>query len=260
MTTRLEHILSELARIHAPHLPAAAARQPDPARFMAQELAGAGVLVMVGEVPEHLLAGREQLVENWMLAYGDLYLLLVKALFPSYTRFAPYYADGHLPAIVVIEGESSPVMRALAGYVAPYIHLRQDESRASVPEVRGLMALVLDELEANDLPQGRYQTLIRGGMESIFRLLELPVRQVALTAFEQEILRPLPQHKAPSRKTAPPERPATLPPDAPADPQAGPLQQSRIPIFFRPGGSTGEGGKRRPPVPKLPPRKGRGGG
>lgn len=248
---RLENILSTLARRHAPELLAQVGQQPDSRtrlHDLADGLARVGVLVLVGQLPEALQAQREAQVNAWIGAYGDLHRLLVTRLFPSFVGIRATYADDRLPPVVVIESECAPPATVIAGYVVPYLALRQREREINTQELSGVMRAMLDDLEAGDLTHSAYESLLQEGIDILKRMRRLGIGAVALTRFRRELF--------PGGPPAPPV------PEAPRRGTTGPLFDTEVPVFFRPTGSaTGSSGdgatpRRRPPIPDLPPRSG----
>lgn len=273
MNARLEAIMRQLVQRHASHLinvPSA-----DDKHRMAQwarGLAHQGVLVLVGDVPQGFLGSREEALRDWISAYGELYYLLVNALFPSLRRIQAAYADNKRPTMIILDGDASYVLSSFCGYIVPYVARRQTDTVTSQPEIQGLMQLMLQKLLGEDIERDRYDAVIHDGIDVIQRLLEIPVRQMPLADFERPIFRDksagalsmtgllrsvdlMPLNDAPPRPTSMPENvpdhQPNDPPQAPPDPATGgnkladPLFRSDAPIFFPPRPKTGKGGQRR---------------
>ena len=153
----------------------------------AQKLSEYGVLVLMGEVPPRYHRQTAKLVKEWVDAYADIYLHLTRALFPTYTGFTAYYADQSLPIVVIMEGQCVPVLYNFATCLVPFVAMRQDEPIISEAELRGVMTILMDELEAGDLPQRHYAHLCREGIDPIKQLLLSPIHQVALTDFARPL-------------------------------------------------------------------------
>ncbi len=278
---RLEEILLRLAQQHAPQV--LRAWQPDdPQRLerLARHLASYNVLVIVGDFPQTLRSVSQDMgaeIQSWVDGYGQMYLLLARSLFPSFTGVKAQYADDRWPVVITLHGDSAPVIEALAGLIAPYIAARQTEAVVSEIELIGLMDLVLDTLEATTLPRDVYKRLVNDGVVLLKRLLMASIRQLPLTSFDRRVFTdserfiPLP----PEPPTLPeedsgllgdtrvdvatlrPDQAAYTPPDTqtltatqslnPTDSPA--TKPSETPSFFVP--RRGEV-KRRPPVPRLP--------
>ena len=176
-TARLETNLIHVARRYAPTLIPAGWQKPGDysgaLSDLARALATYNVLVLVGDVPATA-------VKAWTDGYSDFYALLAGALFPSYTRVSAFYLDQAAPPLVAVYGEATPVITALAGFVAPYVVARQG-TRPSEVEVQGMMDMILEELEATDLPRGDYRRLRDSGAAYLRALLEGEGRQFPLT-------------------------------------------------------------------------------
>ncbi len=268
---RLDKILTRLAQRHAPDL----LRQlPADERLpvLARRLASHNLLVLMGEVTQPVIAPDTIMrVQTWADGYIRLYSLLAHHLFPSFTHISAQYADDKLPVVIVIKGAATPLMHVLAGYVSPFIALRQRQPTVSEVELLGLMDTVLDELEAADLAREEYKSLRVDGAAVLKDMLRAPVRQLLLTPFDRPLFSDIPQPK--------PQPPAVLPEaqDLPARvetptpkevgeglrpapteaPQSGapqeedePLFETSIPIFFvrKPHDPK----KPRPPIFSLP--------
>lgn len=188
---RLEDVILRLAQQYAPQvLRAWNVNDPQRVARLARYLASYNVLVLVGDFPQNLSGVSQDMgteIQKWVDGYGQLYLLLTRALFPSFTGVSAQYADDHWPVIVTIRGDSAPVIEALAGFVAPYIALRQTDSIVSELELIGLMETVLESLEAITLPLDAYKRLVNDGALLLKRLLASSIRQLPLTNFDKKI-------------------------------------------------------------------------
>lgn len=197
MNARLERILIKLARQYAPHLtPPGWEQQGNQAErlaALARKLASYNVLLIVGYVPPNLLTAKDSHIQSWVNEYGHLYHLLAQRLFPSYTDMSAQYADDKLPAMVVLRGASTPIMHALAGFVAPYVAVRQSQITGSEAELIGLMDIILDELETDDLSRTEHKRLRSDGVTILRRMLAVPIRQIGLTTFDRPIFFTNPQ-------------------------------------------------------------------
>jgi hypothetical protein len=234
MTTRIENVLTRLAQRHAPALLRQAGDGAARLRALANGLSKEGVLVLMGEAAQQ----QNQHINAWIALYGDLYYLLAQALFPSFTKVDAVYADDQLPPMVVITGECVPVIRVMAGYIAPYVALRHG-TVPSEAELRGVMTYILEDLEAGDMARPAYEALAQKGMQSLRQLCQQPVRQIALTDFARPVFGD--------------QTPPTTIPDSPqvAESSEG-LFTSEIPVFFR--RQQDDKPKRKPPLPDLPKR------
>jgi hypothetical protein len=249
MKERLESTLIAVARRYAPSLvPANWARSgdyPRPLPELAGDLARYNVLVLMGDVPiPHTNEATVQ-VKLWADTYAALYRLIASELFPSYADCKLHYADREWPPIVVLYGQATPLILKLSGYVAPFVTARQGTHPVSDVELRGLADLVLDELEAADLPRGEYRHL-RDQIASLVRdLLTLPVRQMPVTPAEKPIfgLTASLDLKTNGAGESPPED------EEPPQPSSEQTNDTDVPMFFerRPRGT-----KPLPPPPDIP--------
>ncbi len=242
LETRLDAALNRLARQYAPQaIPANG--PPRALGDLAATLAGHNLLVMIGIPPSEDVAAA---VNRWVESYVNLYDLFTRRLFPSFTKVKAFYADDEQPPIVVVQGAATPVLVVLARYVAPYVAARQADAPSDL-ELFGLTDLLLEALEAGDLPRDEYRNLRDDGTAQLRRILASSVRQRPLAPTHPQLTATfalaasegfVPEADAP---TAPP--PTSLP-ETPTESPFGPS----IPIFFerRPRG------KRKPPVPPLP--------
>src|SRR5664279_3020145 len=176
-SARLEASLIHVARRYAPALIPAGWQKPGdyPGALpdLARALATYNVLLMAGEAPTSA-------VKAWTDGYQSFYQLLCAALFPSYLRVSAFYVDQQQPMIVALYGEATPVIIALAGFVAPYVVARQGTRPLEV-ELVGMMDMILEEVEAVDLPREEYRRLRDDGASVLRGLLEGGVRQLPLT-------------------------------------------------------------------------------
>lgn len=263
--SRLERALIGAAVHYAPALiPAGWQRAGDYGRLtgareplvvLADRLATEGVLVLLSALPTGLARETSAVYQNWAGHYVQLHALLAQALFPSYRNVQALFADQAFPPIVLIVGSAVPVTTALAAYVAPFTAARRVHNHpASDVELRGLLDLMLDDLEADDLPRDRYRALRDEGAALVRAILSAPVIPLALTtpaaAIQAEI--------GPLNASAPAPG-APPPPDLPE--QNTPRPSSMPPIFFNSNSTAARDGSRpRPPVPDLPAQRDRGDG
>ena len=255
MLKRLYDHLTALARRHAPHL---LSQLPPEQQIkpLASGLAREGILVLVGQP-----AGQEQSeimanINAWVGLYGRLYEILAEDLFPRYVRVQAEYTDTLIPPIIVLQGEADHVIRVIAGYIIPYIAVRQGERLISDAELDGVMRRVLEDLEAGDLKPAVYERVKRAGVAVLHDLLRAQVKQIALTDFIKPIFQNLPPTELPRFEPPKPD----VPPPPPTLPEAPPKKMdtqvmfaSKIPIFFKKPDKSEDKGPNRPPVP--PPDK-----
>lgn len=190
---RFEQILYKLAQQHARHLtPPGWNQTGDPVerlQTLARKLASYNVLVVVGEVPDDVGQLRELHINDWTQGYGQFYHLLAGVLFPSFNNVNAYYADDDDPPAIIMNGDSTPVMVVLAGYVAPYMAARQPHHQTvSDNELMRLMDFLITELEGNDLPANAHEHLRMTGVQVLRQMLRSSIRHMSLTAFDGPIL------------------------------------------------------------------------
>lgn len=262
MNERLERALITVARRSAPSLVPAGWRKPGDYPHPLPQLAGAlaahNVLVLIGDLPDELSHQAAVHFKDWTDRYVQLYTLLCEALFPSFARVNAYYADQEWPPVVILYGVATPVIVALAEYIAPYVAARQYKQPSDV-EMRGMIETILDELEAGDLPRDRYRVLRDDAVALLRQMLATQVRQLPLTppaiamdaapptAASQAETMPLPAFPPELPETMPPP-PESLPEETPSEPVPE-FNPGDIPIFFD---INRRAEKRRPPVPDLP--------
>ena len=276
-SARLEHALITVARRYAPALIPAGWQKPGDYSGALPELARAlasyNVLLMSAEAPQTS-------VKHWTDGYQGFYQLLSGALFPSFMRVSAFYIDQQEPLIVALYGEATPVITAMAGYVAPYVVARQGTRPLEV-EMLGMMDMILEEVEATDLARDEYRRLRDSGAQVLRQLLDSGVRQMPLTPptramifDEMSAQRPTPPAPQPQAQRAAPPPPTDLPEPPPSitpptdlpeylppPPVTPPVEEApkrkfdpdAVPIFFNPSSSS-QRGTNVPPVPPLPPR------
>lgn len=190
---RFEAILYKLAQQRAKHLTSPGWNQTGDSlqrlQTLARALASYDVLLLVGEVPENVGQLRELHINDWTQGYGQLYHLLAGVLFPSFNNVNAYYADEGDPPAIIMNGDSTPVMVAFAGYVTPYMANRQPhQPTVSDGELTRLMDFLINELEGNDLPANALNHLRVTGVQVLRQMLRSSIRHLSLTAFDNPIL------------------------------------------------------------------------
>jgi hypothetical protein len=263
---RLERILLKLAQQREPQLVMPGWEQsPNALKRLARSLADYNLLVIMGNVPAHLIGEKDRHIQNWVNTYARFHNLLAQTLFPNYSALEARFADEHHPVIVVIEARISPVLEAMAGYLVPFVASRQPYTRVMESELHDLMEFILSRLAVDDLSSPIFNTLVQDGIKNVRRLLEQPVQHIALTDFDRRIFEEIPKPVTLPTATTTREMPAVAatpaPQPAPSEPEiqemkletleeiaASPLTPTER-MFVRPVNLTFD---RTPPVPGLP--------
>jgi hypothetical protein len=187
---RLERIILSLVKQHTPQLLGSTTSlgntRDERLERLCRRLASEGILMIACEVIG--MAGNPAMVQtqNWVSGVARMYSVLARRLFPSYSRLDMQYIDNELPAVVIATGDSNILMQKMAGFVLPYLAARQTQI-ASEAELRGLIDILFDELEAGDLPRADQQALRAECVLLLQRLLSSPVRLLALRTFDRPI-------------------------------------------------------------------------
>lgn len=218
MSKRLERVLYKLAQKHAPHLaPIGWEQRPNYLKQTARLLAEYDLLILAANVPQHLNAKKDQLIQDWANAYAQFHNLLAQSLFPSYAALNASFADELQPPIIVFQANISPVVEAMAGYLVPYVASRQAFTRQPDEELNELMTVILQSLVADNLAQPIYNMLLQDGIANIRALLALPIQHIALTDFDRPLFKDVP-------------KPPTLPKAANQPAQITPPAADTIPL------------------------------
>lgn len=258
---RLEFALIAAARRYAPALIPPAWAGPgtlgDLAAF-ASRLADEGTLIL-GAQPT--TADDPTAVKTWGEAYSALALRVCQALFPSFVGVSVVAVDAASPPIAAFSAVCPPAIAAIGAIIAPYAAARAGTHPSDL-EVRGVVELLLEALEAGDLPREAYASLREECAAMLRRLLAVPVRTIAIAKPARAIAASVGAMPAPSAPAAPltsmppsmppanlPETPAPppgLPESAPAPAPA--FRADAVPIFFDPARRPDDG-----PPPAVPP-------
>jgi hypothetical protein len=262
---RLEHILTVLTQqrqLSPAHLPADIEQR---SRALAATLAREGVLVLAGDVPPHL-PDHEQWLVQWVQIQVQFYKLLAETFFPSFAGYKPpVYADRMLPAVVVFDTENAVVAAALAKILIPYVALRHGQSPILDVEIRGMMQMVLQDIDPAKLRD--HESLTSNGIALLRQWLAMPIQQIPLIEPEQplyeELQAPLAAPPAAGATAPTPIKPDKVPPAAPPPPNTLPeldkltsqpaktetqeMFASKVPIFY---GKKSGGFAPFPPPPK----------
>lgn len=255
MNARLNGILTTLSQQYAYHLIHQAPNDETRLKYLADGLADTGFLVILADIPANNF---DVLLKTWLDGYHRLYSVLSGTLFPMFTAVNIGTGDAMRPPVMFIHGESAAVIQVLAGYVVPYIALRQKTHSISDAEIIGLMTYILDELEADELPRRKYDQLLRQCAGMIRQLITLPIQQYSLTVmkkplFQQTHTQPRTLPKKPARPVPPNTLPETgsLNPDVLKHTQADKNKTQPMPIWFNIEDDLDKT-KPQPPVPWHP--------
>ncbi|MBI1276740.1 MAG: hypothetical protein GC179_01295 [Anaerolineaceae bacterium] len=157
---------------------------------LARGLASYNILVLMADQPyslQNIQQNVGSLIQEWANHYVALYRRICQDLFPSFNQVSVHPTDHRWPIIIYLHGTATPVIQRMAGFVAPYIVERQFSPTVSEVELRGLMDLILDELEAGNLASGIYKKLRDDCIEILKHILATPVHQLSLTEFDRAI-------------------------------------------------------------------------
>lgn len=211
MKYQLKDILEKLAREYAPRLLEEPAM---PAHRLARRLADHSILVITGYPHLHYIRAQEQVVQQAVALYTALYELLVEVLFtPSQAGIKAYYYryDDDTKLALYFQAAAAPVIKALAGFVSPYVARRQSDGATSDAEILALINRILDKLGGDDLEPDKAQKARTEGTRIIKQMLAMPLRQFPLIQFDEAFLSEISKPQPPpppdlpqsSRKTKP---------------------------------------------------------
>ncbi len=271
--TRLQRILLKLTERNAPALIAWSRQQfakgtDNWERELARRLASQNSLVVLvaGEFTASMQHNQKQHITAWVKGYQQFHRLLGRSLFPTTRRFHARYADDKMPPVVVLTADPTPIATVFSGYVLPYLAVRQSQQHlASELELHGLMDVIIDHLQADDLPRAAIDEMRRTGVRLLINMLNSKVRHLSLTDFDGSVLVDIQQPPAPPRpptlpgeKAPPPKPPEVLPekteyelpelPDSNSESKRTDTQEMFVDDILLPGtrplGST-------PPLPRI---------
>ena len=229
--TRIERILIKLAERLSPNLAKWAKEQQLKntthwERMLARKFADSysTVVILADEFTPEMRLTETTLITNWVKGYQQFHRLIARTMFPSLNHFKAQYADDKMPPVIVLTIEPSPIANIFAGYVQPYLAVRQSQSdRWSELELRGLMDMILDELQAREFPPAVQDEMRRSGVALLAGMLQSKVRHLSLTDFDGQVLSKiqLPESKpaTPRPQNLPGEK-APIPPNSALDPNA----------------------------------------
>lgn len=250
-TPEVERLLLGLAHAYAPALLPPAQGTPNiTAPTFARRLAGEGLLVLLLDKTPHDVGKLPQLAYNYAEAYKQLYMLLTNVLFPSLSQIKAFHYSYSMPTLmIVLQGEADPVMEVLAGYVSPYVVVRQDYDNIFMLEMHSLMQRMLDRLEAGGLDLVIREEVCKQGARVLQNILTQPLNQLPLIAFDAEIASVFPPKVTGALiKPAPPESDQPQgPPEAASPPDATPKPPRRYPPLRPPSRDFPSAVPRRPP-------------
>jgi hypothetical protein len=232
--TRLETVLKMLVKQVTGRLDLPEYSFNDRVEQLAHRLTGEGVIVLVGDLHPNYRGQRDEHLQKWVNNYAELYYLLNVGLFDTTDEPTAYVADNKYPLFVVFEARTLVVMRVLAGLIIPYIALRQADGKASRAELRGMIEMILEELEASTLPHEKYTHIRNRGIILLDALLKSEIRQVSLTNFSRQFLIDVGASQTTvadsPRPDSLPELPMQKPNTMPLSPKASPDNILRMPL------------------------------
>jgi hypothetical protein len=260
MHKRIEQALTYLATQRAPHVLYQVPKPPAPERpqLLAEALAREGLLVLWADVPASLGTRQQEVINQWVTLYGNLYRTLTDALFTQLGEVRASMID-NAPTLALLDGLCAPVIRAVAGYVVPYVAHRHGTS-PNLMEMRGMMDYILEDLQGLTLPLARQKAVIEESTHLISALVGLPLVPKSLTAFKRPVIfdAPKPTEIIPramfdALKNPPPPLSTPVPPPqeppAPEPPKHDtPTLKASMPLLP----SRRKRDDRKPPVPKPP--------
>ncbi len=273
MNTRVDRILTKLALHYAQNVFQNPSIHTNRTRTLANALARNGILVMMGILPPNPQEGTDVHISAWVSLYSGFYDLLAETIFPSFAHFNAVYGDDQYPPLVVLRGAPDPIMRVLGGYVAPYVALRQHNTHITEAEMRGIMLMLLEDLEAHDLHWTQSNYIIARGKQLLHSLIQMPLQQVAFTDFTRPMFEQVGgglSHQpnsvngngysasgrsgnasAPLAYPVEPPQPPAMP-EPPTRTPTGDLFTSQVPLPIQPARGPGDTTGPLPPLPRLP--------
>jgi hypothetical protein len=188
-TPEVARLLLGLAQSHAPILLRPGQETLEvPVPVFARQLANEGLLVLLVDKTMHEVGKLPQLAAAYAEGYKQLYMLLTNVLFPSLSQIKAFHYSYSMPTLmIVLQGEADPVMEVLAGYISPYIVVRQDYDNIFSLEMHSLMQRILDRLEARRLDPAIREQVCKQGATILHNILTQPLNQLPLIGFDPEI-------------------------------------------------------------------------
>ncbi len=226
---RLEHVLTVLTQQHnlyPANLPTDIEQR---SRQLAKLLAREGILVLAGDVPAAYMADRDHWLIQWVQIQVQFYKLLAETFFPSFAGFKPpVYADRELPALVVFDTDNAAVTDGMAKILIPYVALRHGQNLILDVELRGMMQMVLQEIDPAKSRDHDNLTIL--GTPLLKQWLANPIEQIPLIEPEQPLYEELQTQQrqpmaAPPLPSVAPPMPIPIMPNKPMSPtsQANPV-------------------------------------
>ena len=185
----LEMILVKIAHEYAPKLVPSHWQKPGDLRIplytLARHLADYHVFTLIGFRGEHYSQDIPSIVRECADTYLELYTLLIEVLYrPLKEHKALYYSYSREKLLRYCWLEARPVAQVFAGCISPYVVQRQATSAVADVEIRALLSLALQQLDADDLTPAETQYIMTKGVRIIKHLLGMPLRQKPLTHFD----------------------------------------------------------------------------
>lgn len=184
---RLEQVLIRLAKDHAPVVIEdwpTLKTEDNALGKLARRLANYNILVITGEMTssfQHITEDTTRLLQEWVNTYGELYTTLVGTVFPhQIPHISGHYTDSLWPVIIYLRGSITPVIQTMAGYIMPYIAVRQTAALLSRAELIGLIDMVLANLEGDDISPEARKHLHENGTRLLDTLINGQMRQYPL--------------------------------------------------------------------------------
>ncbi len=185
----LEMILVKIAQEYAPKLVPKDWQKPGdlrlPLHTLARQLADYHVFTLIGFRGEHYSQDIPSIVRECANTYLELYTLLIEVLYrPLQEHKALYYSYSREKLLLYFWLEARPIAQVLAGCISPYVVQRQATTAVADVEIRALLSLALQRLDADDLSPQETQHIMLNGVRIIKHLLGMPLRQKPLTHFD----------------------------------------------------------------------------
>lgn len=202
-TKRLDNTLTSLANQYVPDALMKAPRDLDKrVPYLADSLVRVGILVMNADIPSN---NYQFLLRRWIYGYRNIYDVLASNLFTTLRRIDLGTVDNMTPPVVVLKGQAIPIINVLAGYVVPYVTFRQQTSILNEPEIRGIIAIMLEELD-DEITTQVSKVILQTCTQVIIELVTLPITQYSLTTMNKPLFQ---------NKQGPPPPPIKQPRPAP---------------------------------------------